>query len=32
MKYTPALEFKVDPAIVSGNRIESILRDLEEEE
>jgi ribosome-binding factor A len=28
MKYTPALVFRVDPAIVAGDRIESILRDL----
>jgi ribosome-binding factor A len=31
MKYTPALVFKMDPAVVSGERIESILRGLEEE-
>jgi ribosome-binding factor A len=28
MKYTPALEFRLDPGVVAGGRIESILRDL----
>jgi ribosome-binding factor A len=28
LKYTPALEFRMDPGIVSGERIEEILRDL----
>lgn len=28
MKYTPKLEFKVDPAVVSGNRIDAILREI----
>lgn len=32
MKYTPRLEFSVDPAVVSGDRIESILRHLKKEE
>ena len=32
MKYTPALEFRVDPAVVAGDRIESILRGMGEEE
>jgi ribosome-binding factor A len=31
MKYTPALEFRMDPAIIAGDRVESILRALEEE-
>jgi ribosome-binding factor A len=29
MKYTPALHFEIDPAVVSGTRIEQILRDLD---
>lgn len=32
MKYTPTLEFAVDPAITGGARIEKILRDLRAEE
>jgi len=28
MKYTPTLEFEIDPGVTSGRRIESILRDL----
>lgn len=28
MKYTPALEFEVDPGVVSGERIEQILREI----
>lgn len=28
MKYTPALRFELDPAVVSGARIEQILRTL----
>lgn len=32
MKYTPALEFRVDPGVVSGNRIEAILRELPRDE
>lgn len=30
MKYTPALEFEIDPGVISGRRIEAILRDLPE--
>jgi ribosome-binding factor A len=29
MKYTPTLEFRVDPGVVGGERIEAILRSLE---
>ncbi len=29
MKYTPVLEFRIDPAVVSGNRIEQILKSIE---
>lgn len=32
MKYTPDLRFEIDPAVVSGSRIEQILRTLGEEE
>ncbi|MCI0677626.1 MAG: 30S ribosome-binding factor RbfA [Actinobacteria bacterium] len=32
LKYTPSLEFRLDPAIATGERIEAILRDLSEEE
>lgn len=32
MKYTPALEFEIDPGVTSGRRIEAILRDLNEDE
>lgn len=32
MKYTPALEFEIDPGVTSGRRIEAILRDLRTEE
>lgn len=28
MKYTPKLEFAIDPAVVSGTRIDSILREI----
>lgn len=28
MKYTPALEFAIDPGVTGGRRIEAILRDL----
>lgn len=28
MKYTPTLEFAVDPGVIGGQRIEEILRDL----
>lgn len=31
LKYTPALEFAIDPSIEHGERIDRILRDLEEE-
>ncbi len=30
MKYTPTLEFAVDPGVSGGERIEAILRSLEE--
>jgi ribosome-binding factor A len=30
MKYTPTLEFEIDPAITSGERIEAILRSIKE--
>lgn len=32
MKYTPTLEFAIDPAITGGERIEEILRELKSEE
>lgn len=32
MKYTPALEFEVDAGIAGGERIDEILRGLQEEE
>ncbi|MEX1125372.1 MAG: 30S ribosome-binding factor RbfA [Acidimicrobiia bacterium] len=32
MKYTPTLEFEIDPGVLGGNRIETILRSLREEE
>lgn len=32
MKYTPALEFAIDPGIRGGERIDEILRGLREEE
>ena len=32
MKYTPTLEFTLDPGIVGGNRIEQILRELDDDE
>ncbi|HSK06738.1 MAG TPA: 30S ribosome-binding factor RbfA [Acidimicrobiia bacterium] len=31
MKYTPTLEFAVDPGVKGGERIDAILRSLEEE-
>jgi len=31
MKYTPQLEFAMDPAVVDGERIDAILRSLREE-
>jgi len=32
MKYTPVLEFAVDPGVSDGERIDAILRSLQEEE
>ena len=32
MKYTPTLEFAVDPGIVGGERIDALLRELTSEE
>jgi ribosome-binding factor A len=32
MKYTPVLEFAVDPGVSGGDRIDAILRSLHEEE
>jgi ribosome-binding factor A len=32
MKYTPVLEFEVDPGVSGGERIDAILRSLHEEE
>jgi len=32
MKFTPTLEFELDPAVTGGQRIEEILRRLKEEE
>lgn len=32
LKYTPTLEFSLDPAVIQGERIDSILRALGEEE
>ena len=32
MKYTPVLEFAIDPGVTGGERIDAILRPLEEEE
>ena len=32
MKYTPALEFEMDPGIVGGERIDALLRSLHVEE
>lgn len=31
MKYTPTLEFQIDPGITGGERIDAILRSLKEE-
>lgn len=31
LKYTPRLEFEIDPGITSGERIDAILRSLREE-
>jgi ribosome-binding factor A len=32
MKYTPVLEFALDPGVTGGERIDAILRSLQEEE
>ena len=32
MKYTPVLEFEVDPGVSGGEKIDAILRSLHEEE
>ena len=32
MKYTPTLEFRIDPGVVGGERIDAILRSLQTEE
>ena len=32
MKYTPTLEFEIDPGVAGGERIEEILRELKREE
>jgi ribosome-binding factor A len=32
MKYTPVLEFAIDPGVIGGERIDAILRSLQEEE
>jgi ribosome-binding factor A len=32
MKYTPVLEFAIDPGVTGGERIDAILRSLQEEE
>lgn len=32
MKYTPILDFQMDPGVTGGQRIEEILRDLQGEE
>lgn len=32
LKYTPTLEFTMDPGVIGGDRIEAILRSLREEE
>jgi ribosome-binding factor A len=32
MKYTPSLEFAMDPGVVGGERIDAILRSLESQE
>jgi ribosome-binding factor A len=32
MKFTPALEFEVDPGVIGGEKIENLLRNLNEEE
>lgn len=32
LKYTPTLEFAMDPGVVGGDRIDAILRSIHEEE
>ncbi len=32
MKYTPVLTFEADPAVISGDRIERLLKEIGEEE
>jgi ribosome-binding factor A len=32
MKYTPVLEFSIDPGVTGGERIDAILRSIQEEE
>jgi ribosome-binding factor A len=32
MKYTPELVFKVDPSVATGNRIDSIIRELHKDD
>ena len=32
LKYTPTLEFQVDPGVVGGERIDEILRDLADDD
>ena len=32
MKYTPTLEFALDPGVVGGQRIEELLKQIKEEE
>ncbi len=32
MKYTPTLEFEVDPGVIGGERIDAILRSLKRKE
>jgi ribosome-binding factor A len=32
MKYTPTLEFRIDPGVTGGQRIEEILRELRDED
>jgi ribosome-binding factor A len=31
MKYTPTLEFRIDPGVVQGERIDAILRNLDDD-
>lgn len=31
MKYTPTLEFRIDPGVIGGERIDAILRSLHED-